>query len=218
MRLRIQFVRYLILMISALPICVSAAEIPQGARVMLRLENSVNTRTAKEGDTVYLRTSTPIAGKSRILVPIGSYVQGVITRSQRSARVHGQAQMAIALQTLMLPNGTTVDIGPRIGSVDSNGSDQRVTGKDGKIEQQGDGVKDAGRIVAGAFGGLFGGAAAGGLIGGIAGNASRGAGIGIGAGIAFGVVSAILARGKEVELRPGTTVDAIFDRAVTIPE
>ena len=47
-----------------LPVLVSvasAAEIPQGAHVLLRMENSVNTRTAKEGDFVYLRTAIPIA-------------------------------------------------------------------------------------------------------------------------------------------------------------
>jgi hypothetical protein len=36
-----------------------AAEIPRGAHVLLRMENSISTRTAQEGDYVYLRTASP---------------------------------------------------------------------------------------------------------------------------------------------------------------
>ena len=37
-----------------------AAEIPKGSHALLRMVNSVTTRTAREGDYVYLRTATPI--------------------------------------------------------------------------------------------------------------------------------------------------------------
>ncbi len=36
------------------------AEIPRGAHVLLRLTNSVSTKTAKPGDHVYLRTASPL--------------------------------------------------------------------------------------------------------------------------------------------------------------
>jgi hypothetical protein len=69
-----------------------AAEIPQGAHVLLRMENSVNTRTAKEGDFVYLRTAVPIANSGEIAVPAGSYVQGVVSEAKQSGRVKGRAR------------------------------------------------------------------------------------------------------------------------------
>ena len=56
----------------------SAAEIPQGAHLLLRMENSLSTRTAREGDYVYLRTASPISLDGKIVVPVGSYVQGVV--------------------------------------------------------------------------------------------------------------------------------------------
>jgi hypothetical protein len=65
----------------------SAAEIPQGAHVLLRMENSISTRTAQEGDYVYLRTASPVAMDGQIAVAAGSYVQGVVTQSKRSGRV-----------------------------------------------------------------------------------------------------------------------------------
>jgi hypothetical protein len=71
-------------MILLLPLLCSAADIPQGAHVLLRMENSISTRTAKEGDFVYLRTAVPIASSGDIAVPSGSYVQGVVSMAKQS--------------------------------------------------------------------------------------------------------------------------------------
>jgi hypothetical protein len=68
-----------------------AADIPKGAHALLRMVNSVSTRTAREGDYVYLRTATPIVDDGAILVPVDSYVQGVVTQSKRSGRVKSSA-------------------------------------------------------------------------------------------------------------------------------
>ncbi len=72
-------------------------EIPQGAHLLLRMVNSVNTRTAQEGDYVYLRTASPIAVGGRIIVPVNSYVQGVVSHARRSGRVAGRAELGIRL-------------------------------------------------------------------------------------------------------------------------
>ena len=55
-----------------------AAEIPKGSHALLRLVNSISTRTAREGDYVYLRTATPIVSGGVVLVPVDSYVQGIV--------------------------------------------------------------------------------------------------------------------------------------------
>ena len=47
-----------LLLVMLLP--AAASEIPGGAHLLLRMVNSVNTRTAQEGDYVYLRTASPI--------------------------------------------------------------------------------------------------------------------------------------------------------------
>jgi hypothetical protein len=51
----------------------SAAEIPKGSHVLLRLVNTITTRTAREGDYIYLRTASPIVARGTILVPADSY-------------------------------------------------------------------------------------------------------------------------------------------------
>ena len=43
-----------------------------------------------------------------------------------------------------------------------------------------------------------------------------GAGIGGGVGSAVGLAAVLLTRGREVELRQGSTIDVIFDHPVTI--
>jgi hypothetical protein len=58
---------------------------------------------------------------------------------------------------------------------------------------------------------VFGPALAGAVAGG-----ETGARIGLGAGAAAMVISAILARGNEVELHPGTTIEVVFDNAITV--
>jgi hypothetical protein len=43
-----------------------------------------------------------------------------------------------------------------------------------------------------------------------------GAGIGGGAGGAVGLATVLLTRGREVELRQGSTIDVVFERPVTV--
>jgi hypothetical protein len=195
-----------------LPLLCPAAEIPQGSHVALRLVNSVTTRTAKEGDYVYMTTATPIAANNEIVVPVGSYVQGVVTKSVRSGRVSGKAELGIRIETLTLASGKdagkVVRIRPHLASVDSGESAQKVAGNESEVKQ-GSGHGDDARTVATTGG-------AGAAIGGMADRSLKGAAIGGGAGSAVGLVTVLLTRGKEVELRQGSTIDVVFDRAIPI--
>ena len=186
-----------------------AAEIPQGAHVMLRMENSISTRTAQDGDYVYLRTGTPISVAGNIILPVGSYVQGVVTNAKRSGRVKGRAELAIRLETITLPSGSVYKFSPKLASVDSPGNeDQKVVGKENSVEAGSTHGEDAARIA------IL--AGSGGALGAIVDRGARGAGIGAGAGAAVGLATVLLTRGREVELRQGTSLDVIFDRPVAL--
>src|SRR4051794_24433481 len=93
---------------------VFAAEIPSGTHVLLRMVNSLNTRTAKTGDQVYLQTASPIAAGGRILVPVGAYVQGTVAQAQRSGKVKGRASLAIHLETLTMADGKALHFTPQL--------------------------------------------------------------------------------------------------------
>src|SRR5205823_13939774 len=103
----------------------SAAEIPKGAHVLLRMVNSINTRTAQLGDYVYLRTATPISVAGSIVAPVDSYVQGVVAQSKRSGRVAGKAELSIRLETLTLSSGKVFKFSPHLSAVDSNETGQK---------------------------------------------------------------------------------------------
>ncbi|HUB33349.1 MAG TPA: hypothetical protein VMA31_09980 [Bryobacteraceae bacterium] len=173
----------------------------------LSLVNSISTRTAREGDYVYMRTATPIAADGHVVVPVGSYVQGVVTSSKRSGRVKGRAELSIRLENLTLPSGKMVRIAPKLESVDSDGTGQKTT-QEGSIKQAGSKGADAARVA------TLGGTGA--AIGGLATETWRGAGIGAGIGGGVGAAVVLLTRGREVNLHRGETVDVVFQRAVPV--
>lgn len=191
----------------SVPIFCAATEIPKGAHVALRLVNSVSTRTAKEGDYVYMRTATPIAADGGIVVPEGSYVQAVVTHSLRSGRVKGKAELAIRIETLTLPSGKVIRMNPHLASVDSDGTDQKLK-TENDIQQGSSHGSDA--VTVAKLGG------AGAALGGLADRSWTGAGIGAGVGGGVGLATVLLTRGKEVELRQGSMVDVVFDRPIAV--
>ena len=187
---------------------VQAADIPAGTHVLLRMVSSVSTRTAKEGDQVYLQTASPIAVDGHILVPIGSYVQGTVAMAKRSGQVKGRAALALHLDVLTLASGKAFKIAPQVDSVDSGQSGQKVEGNEGTVKQSSTKLDDAGRVA------IL--AGTGGAVGGLATRTWSGAGIGSAAGGAVGLATTLLTRGKEVDLRAGSTLDVMFDRPVSI--
>jgi hypothetical protein len=186
----------------------SAAEIPQGSHVLLKMVNSISTRTAREGDYVYMKTASPIAANGQIVVPEGSDVQGVVSHTVRPGRVKGKAELAIRIETLTLASGAVIKLSPHLRSVDSGDTGQQVDGKENEIKQGASRGADAARVAE-----LSGSGAA---IGGLATRTWSGAGIGGGAGGAVGLATVLLTRGKEVDLHQGSTVDVVFDRAVPV--
>jgi hypothetical protein len=186
----------------------AGADIPQGTHVLLRMMNSISTRTAAEGDQVYLQTATPVAVDGGIVIPVGSYVQGTISHSKRSGMVAGRAELGIRLETLTLASGKVLKIAPRLTAVDAEGTGQKVDAKENQIKQGNDYGQDARRIA------ILAGSGAG--IGGLTDRAWEGAGIGAGIGGAVGVATTMLTRGHEVMLRQGSTLDVVFDRSIAL--
>ncbi len=187
---------------------VSAAEIPAGTHVLLRLVNSISTRTARDGDRVYMRTATPILVSGQFVVPVESYAEGTVVRVVRSGRVKGRAELSIRIESFTLPSGKTIRVSPHLSSVDSEGTEQKVGAKENEIQQGGTKGQDAEKVA------VRGGEGA--AIGGIVNRRWKGAGIGAGAGGAVGLATVLLTRGREVDLQHGSTLDVVFDRAIPI--
>ena len=178
--------------------------VPSGTRLPLVLHNAVTTRNARPGDPVYLETLFPVVINDRILIPAGSYVQGEITEAKRPGKVKGTGEIRLRINTMILPNGYTVDFNAIPTNAGTGGNE--ATDSEGKIHGDTDKATDVGTVVKTT------GVGAG--IGAIAGRSAGGAGIGAGAGAAVGLATVLLTRGPELELPRGTTVDVILDRTV----
>jgi type IV secretion system protein VirB10 len=179
-----------------------------GTKVPLALNSPISTKTARPGDPVYAHTAFPVVLNEHVAIPAGTYVQGVITSVKRAGRVKGRAELLLHFTSLVYPNGYTVALP---GSVDNvpGAEHQQTKGEEGTIRQDGEKGKDVGTIAETASAGAgIGAIAAGG----------KGAGIGAGMGGLAGAAIALLSRGSDVRLETGTSIEMVFQRAITLDE
>ncbi|MBZ5664740.1 MAG: hypothetical protein LAO30_09075 [Acidobacteriia bacterium] len=180
--------------------------IPSGTRVPLSLKQAISTRTAREGDPVYAETAFPFVVNDKVVIPAGTYIQGKITHVKRGGHVKGRAEVLIHFTSMIYPSGYTVMLG---GSVENTPGAERTSMKDseGTIRQD----SDAGRKARSAAEG----AGTGAVIGAVT-NGGKGAGIGAGIGGMAGLAIAMLSRGADVRLEPGTSIEMEIQREVTV--
>jgi type IV secretion system protein VirB10 len=179
--------------------------VPAGTRVAVVLENGISTRSAKAGDSLYFRTSFPITQNNRIVIPVGSYLRGELLESKRPGRIKGRGEFRMRLNTLIFPNGYTVDLNAVPRSADSGGketmdSEGKVTGGSGK-------GKDVATVATTTVTGAG--------IGAIA-DGAKGAGIGAGIGGLAGLGAVLLTRGPEAQLPRGSTLDIVLEHALML--
>jgi hypothetical protein len=178
--------------------------IPSGTRIGVTLENGISTATAKAGDSVYFRTSFPVTMNNKVVMPVGSYLRGEITESKRPGHVKGRGELRMKLNTLILPNGYTVDLNAAPHSTDAS---QTKTDSEGKMTGPGGKGKDAETVATTT--------AAGAGIGAIAGGA-KGLGIGAGVGAVGGLAAVLLSRGPEAQLPRGSSMDLVLEHELAL--
>src|SRR3569623_2525864 len=180
--------------------------VPAGTHILLRLTNSVNTKSTVTGDRIYLETAVPVFINGRLIIPQGSYVNGRVADAKSSGRVKGKAELALEYDSITLrTTGISRDLRSRPDSVDTVGN---LNKSEGKIESESSKGEDAGRVARTTAVG----AGAGTMIGAAAGHVGAGAGLGAAGGAVAGLASVFGSRGKQVVLPAGTTMDMTLDR------
>jgi type IV secretion system protein VirB10 len=174
--------------------------VPTGTRIGVTLENGISTATAKPGDSVYFRTSFPITINNKVVVPVGSYLRGEVSDAKRPGHVKGKGELRLRLNTMIFPNGYTVDMNAEPHSTDSDSKTR--TDSEGKITGPGGKGADAEKVATATVAGAGIGAIAGG---------GKGAGIGAGAGGVVGLAAVLLSRGPEAQLPRGSSMDLILE-------
>ena len=199
---------------TAIPAAKKTYTIPAGTKVLLQLRSSVNTKSARAGDGVYLSSTFPVVVGNRVLVPAGVFVQGMVDRVVRAGHVKGKAQLDMHFTSMIFPNGTVVEI-PGMVSGLPGASKQDVKNGEGTIEQDKDKTRNAGKTAEVAI-------PTGGTIGSVAGLGSghplAGGFGGIGAGLAAVGLVSLFTRGADVNIEAGSQVEMVFQRPMILEE
>jgi hypothetical protein len=169
------------------------------------LENGISTRSAKPGDSVYFRTAFPVTQNNRIVIPVGCYMSGEIVETKRPGHVKGKGEFRLRLNTLIFPNGYTVNLNATPQSADTGGKE--TMDSEGKVTGPGGQGKDVGTVAETTVTGAGIGAIAGG---------GKGAGIGAGIGGLAGLATVLFTRGPEAEMPRGSTLDIVLEHAIAL--
>jgi hypothetical protein len=189
--------------------------VPAGTKVLLQLRSSINTKSAKPGDGVYLASAFPVVLGNRVMIPAGVYVQGTVDRVVRAGHVKGKSELDMHFTSIIFPNGTVVEIPGIVNSLP--GADKQTVKDDGEgtVEQNPDKGRNAGEVakIAIPTGGTVG------AIGGLAGGHPLAGGIaGIGAGLAAAGLVSLFTRGADVNIQSGTQVEMVLQRPLLLEE
>jgi type IV secretion system protein VirB10 len=188
--------------------------VPAGTKILLQLRSSVNTKSAKPGDGVYLASTFPVVVGNRVLIPEGVFVQGMVDRVVRAGHVKGKAQLDMHFTSIIFPNGSVVEV-PGVVSGLPGASKQDVKGKEGTIEQDKDKGRNAGKTAEIAI-------PTGGTVGSIAGLGSdhplAGGLGGLAAGAATVGLVSLFTRGADVNIPAGSQVEMVLLRPLVLEQ
>jgi type IV secretion system protein VirB10 len=192
--------------------------VPAGTKVLLETRSAVNTKSARPGDGVYLYSTFPVVVGSRVVIPTGVYVQGIVDSVVRPGRGVGakKAQLNMHFTSMIFPNGSVVEIPGMVNSM-PGAEHQKVNSQEGTIEQDGGSNKghnaaETAKIAVptgatiGSIGGLESGHP---LAGGLE---------GAGAGLAAAGIVALFTRGADVNIPSGTQVEMVLQRPLQVQE
>jgi type IV secretion system protein VirB10 len=184
--------------------------IPKDTTIPLILQNTINTKSAYVGQSIYCESIYPITVGNRIIIPKGSSVRGTVTQVIRPGHVKGRAQLGLRFDELVLPNGTTRHLRATLAGFGSEG-DEKFKPKEGQVEGGGSKGKDAETIARTTIPG----AEIGTIVGAAKGAPLEGLGIGSAAGAATGLIWILATRGKDVVLPYGTSLELQLTQPVT---
>ena len=144
---------------------------PTGTAVKMKLETTLATFSSKAGDPFSARVTEPLVMDGKTVIPIGTTVEGRVTKTNEPRRIAGKPTIAIFPENLVLPNGDRFMLSASL--VDTNAGRGSDVNSEGQFKGDGHDAKDLTEIGMGTGGGMLIGALAGGgkgfLIGGMIG-------------------------------------------------
>jgi hypothetical protein len=189
-------------------------QVIQGTEIHLTLLTPINSTHSHEGDPFVAVLAQPVAFDSRIILPAGTRVNGVIGTIQKAkafSLFRGQAYLNLTFKTIEIDSRlipvqmSILAIGqPRVDSYSKPRKDMKIT--EGEVLEAKHDYK--GDVVGMAVGG-----GGGSIVGLIFSNVARGFGI----GMAAGAVYVVARKGKEIDLPANSGMLVRMDSTITVP-
>lgn len=178
--------------------------LPTGTALKMKLETTLATFSSKAGDPFSARVTEAIAVNGKTVIPIGTTVEGRVTRAKEPRRIAGKPTIAIFPEKLVLPNGDVFLLNASL--VDTNARHGTDVNTEGQFKGAGHDGKDLTEIGMGTGSGM--------LIGGLAGG---GKGFLIGGAIgATATVTHWLGKHRSAMLPAGTELVMELNRPLTM--
>jgi hypothetical protein len=165
--------------------------VPVDSVLGLQIERTISSETARVEDRVEARVTRDVRVGDKVAIPAGSVVQGSVMEVERGGKVKERARLGIRFHTIVLANGTRLNI--KTDSVVREGSSP---------------AKESAAKIGGA---AIGGAILGAILGG-----GKGAMIGGATGAAGGTAATMAGERNPAVLNAGTTVSVRMQQPVSV--
>jgi len=178
--------------------------LPTGTAVKMKLETTLATFSSKAGDPFSARVTAPVVMDGKTVIPIGTTIEGRVTKTNEPRRIAGKPTIAIFPENLVLPNGDKFMLNATL--IDTNARHGTDVNTEGQFKGDGIDARDKTEIGMGTGGGM--------IIGGIA---DGGKGLLIGGAIGATVtVTHWLGKHRSAMLPAGTELVMELNRPMTM--
>ncbi|MCU1253700.1 MAG: hypothetical protein JWQ49_6729 [Edaphobacter sp.] len=154
-----------------------SGELREGTLLKTKMVSTLSTESTVTGSRFTAEVTEPIERNGRVIIPVGSILEGRVTEVHGGKRISGGALLHLETSNVTLPDGTHYIVHAQV--IDTGNSDFNVS-DEGTLKKKGH-VKETLAVMGGVTGA---GAATGAMLGG-------GVGAAVGAGIGAGVSSVI---------------------------
>lgn len=171
----------------------SIYQLQAGTKIRVRMDNEINSKVFGVNDTFTTRIAEPIKVRESVVLPIGTIIEGRITKVKRAAAGGQNGDLTVSFETMRFANGGKREI-------------EGVLVNDLKAESS----QTANLLT------IIGGTALGGIFGAVS-KADNGALIGAGIGAGAGTGIALLKKGQEVRIKADEKFEIELTKDVTLP-
>lgn len=171
----------------------SIYQLANGTRIRVRMDNEINSKVSSENDTFTVKISEPLKVRDSVVLPIGTVIEGRVTKVRRAALGGRNGNLEVAFETLEAPDGERQKIrGVLVNRLNAESS-----------------------LTANVLT-VAGGTAIGAIVGAAA-KSSSGAFVGAGVGAGAGAGLAFLRKGREVKIKTDEEFEIQLIRDVMLP-